>query len=525
MPSKYQDKAPKLVKDPEGGDAWLTAVGGDPDPIGLVSTPGMPFDKFRWFGVTYEEARKGCYNGEARLADMDIDGVDAEILFPPQRTMSHFLGDDDDDFVLAGVEAYNNFLFEEFCAPDPKRLIGLAQIPSLGIDNAVDSLRKAKARGAKGVLISNWPSGARRASRATTTRSGPPPSTRACPVSVHINIISRAQRSASRKAAAAKGNQLYDMRSEATRAKAIGGMSHVFSMATGAITDMIFTGVFDRFPELQVCWIETGVGWIPHFLECLDDRWWRNRVWGDLPLKQPPSYVLVPQQRRELHRRPHRRRAAQPRRRRQHDVVERLSAPRQRLAVLAQDHRRDDGRASTRRRTGADHRRQRGADLAPPRLGDSRRRVSDATRTPPTPVPVCFAVRTASSVSRWIVRLVHVVQDAVDGGDHASRVRGELALDRDELVLVPLAVVAREHGVHVGLEGAEVAHVDRAELDEDVLGHADLAQLDDRAEQCEVAVVVALVAERDRVGEQADLAQPFDECAVDAGRSTSSSNV
>ena len=58
--------------------------------------------------------------------------------------MSHFLGDDDDDFVLAGVEAYNNFLFEEFCAPDPTRLIGLAQIPSIGIDVAVDALRKAQ---------------------------------------------------------------------------------------------------------------------------------------------------------------------------------------------------------------------------------------------------------------------------------------------------------------------------------------------------------------------------------------------
>src|SRR5262245_28011293 len=114
LPSKYQEKAPRLVKDAEGGDAWLTAVGGDPDPIGLTATPGMPFDKFRWYGVTYEEARTGCYNGQARLDDMDIDGVDAEILFPPQRTMSHFLGDDDDDFVLAGIDAYNNFLFDEF---------------------------------------------------------------------------------------------------------------------------------------------------------------------------------------------------------------------------------------------------------------------------------------------------------------------------------------------------------------------------------------------------------------------------
>jgi len=288
LPKQYADKAPKLVKDHEGGDAWLTAVGGDPDPIGLTATPGMPFDKFRWFGVTYEEARTGCYNGAARLADMDLDGVTAEVLFPPQRTMSHFLGDDDEEFVLAGVEAYNNFLFEEFCAPDPNRLIGMAQIPSTGIDAAVHGLKQAKERGARGVLISNWPAGNANLSRdddafwAAAAEMG-------MPVTIHINIISRAQRSASRRAAAAKGNKLYDMASEATRAKAIGGMSHVFSMTTGAMTDLIFTGVFERFPELQIVWIETGVGWIPHFLECLDDRWWRNRVWGDLPLSEPPS--------------------------------------------------------------------------------------------------------------------------------------------------------------------------------------------------------------------------------------------
>src|SRR4029079_298108 len=104
------------------------------------------------------------------------------------------------------------------------------------------------------------------------------------------NIISRTQRSAARKAAAKQGNALYAMDSEAARAKAIGGMSHVFSMAAGAMTSMLFTGVYDRFPELQICWIETGVGWIPHLLESIDDRYWRNRVWGDLPIKEAPSF-------------------------------------------------------------------------------------------------------------------------------------------------------------------------------------------------------------------------------------------
>ena len=232
----------------------------------------MPFDEFRWFGVTYEEARTGCYNGAARLEDMDIDGVWAEVLFPPQRTMSHFLGDDDDDFVLAGVEAYNNFLFEEFCAPDPQRL------DRHGADPVARHRRRgrraAQGQGARreGRAHLELAVGQRARSRATTTRSGPPRSTRAC--RSRSTSTSSAARSApaGRKAAAKAGNQLYDMTSEATRAKAIGGMSHVFSMATGNITDMIFTGVFDRFPELQVCWIETGVGWIPHFLECLDDR-------------------------------------------------------------------------------------------------------------------------------------------------------------------------------------------------------------------------------------------------------------
>jgi hypothetical protein len=60
LPKKYQDKAPQLVKDADGGDAWQFAGSPTPDPIGLTATPGMPFDQFRWTGVTYDEARTGC---------------------------------------------------------------------------------------------------------------------------------------------------------------------------------------------------------------------------------------------------------------------------------------------------------------------------------------------------------------------------------------------------------------------------------------------------------------------------------
>ncbi len=70
LPTDLQDRAPKLAKDAAGGDGWLFAGATEPDPIGLTATPGMPWDQFRWTGVTYDEARAGCYDGAARLADM-----------------------------------------------------------------------------------------------------------------------------------------------------------------------------------------------------------------------------------------------------------------------------------------------------------------------------------------------------------------------------------------------------------------------------------------------------------------------
>lgn len=293
LPKDLQDRAPKLVKDMDGGDAWQFAGAPDPDPIGLVSTPGMAFDEFRWTGVSYEQARPGCYVGAERLTDMNIDGVDAEILFPPQRTVGHFLGDEDDQFVLAGIEAYNNFLWEEFCAPDRERLIGMAQMPSTGIDDAVDALRKARARGFKGVVTSCWPSGGDSISDADDPFWAAASDER-MPVCIHINLVSRRARQGQRKAAeaaAAKGNRgIYGGQAAKANAKAVAGLGSVFSTVPSTIGQLIFTGTFERFPDLNVAMIETGVGWIPHFLEQIDDRYWRNRSWGNIPIKEPPSF-------------------------------------------------------------------------------------------------------------------------------------------------------------------------------------------------------------------------------------------
>ena len=60
---------------------------------------------------------------------------------------------------------------------------------------------------------------------------------------------------------------------------------------------LIQGGVFDRFPKLKVYWAETLIGWLPYFLEQLDDSWnrgqyWMGRYYGLKPLARRPSEYI-----------------------------------------------------------------------------------------------------------------------------------------------------------------------------------------------------------------------------------------
>ena len=54
---EFRERAPKLVKDEEGGDAWQFQPGAPLMYIGLVATPGMRFEDIKWKGYTYDTVR------------------------------------------------------------------------------------------------------------------------------------------------------------------------------------------------------------------------------------------------------------------------------------------------------------------------------------------------------------------------------------------------------------------------------------------------------------------------------------
>ena len=121
LPKKFQEQAPKLVQDEDGGDAWL--LGEHVEALGLVAAMHQTPETLKWTGTRYADMHPGITDPKGRLELMDEDGISAAVFFPPQRTMIYFMFLDDSEFSLAGMQAYNNFI-TDFCSEDPGRLGG-----------------------------------------------------------------------------------------------------------------------------------------------------------------------------------------------------------------------------------------------------------------------------------------------------------------------------------------------------------------------------------------------------------------
>jgi len=62
-----------------------------------------------------------------------------------------------------------------------------------------------------------------------------------------------------------------------------------FGMAE-PIAIMIYGGVFQRFPDLRLASIESGVGWFAFAANYMDETWEKQRHWVNSVLEKAPSY-------------------------------------------------------------------------------------------------------------------------------------------------------------------------------------------------------------------------------------------
>jgi predicted TIM-barrel fold metal-dependent hydrolase len=241
-----------------------------------VAAVGFERDDMSLSPITYDEMRPGCYDPTERLADMDINWVEASLSFPtfPRFCGQTFLEAKDRELALACVYAYNDWMHEEWCGDSGGRLIPLPIIPLWDADLAAAEVRRNAVRGAHAVCFSEIPPNLGLPSVHTGYWD---PFFAACAetqtvVCMHIGSSSKMPATSSDAPAAV----------QATLS---------FGNAMGSLADFLFSGVLVRFPELRIAYSEGQIGWIPYILERADDVWLEHRAWGGVRdiVPEPPS--------------------------------------------------------------------------------------------------------------------------------------------------------------------------------------------------------------------------------------------
>ncbi|GMU79134.1 MAG: amidohydrolase [Acidimicrobiia bacterium] len=295
LPARYHEVGPRIVYAPIDstpvldGAGYIEAPGTEGKPAAwwfyedhrysikrLIAAAGYPAEEITTDGVTYEEIRPGCWQPQARLDDMTANHVEASLCFPnyPRFAGQIFLNAKDRELAQLCVEAYNDFMVEEWCAGSDGRLIPLCIVPLWDAGLAAAEIRRNADRGVRAVAFTECPAWL----DLPTIHSGYwDPFFRACEetgtvICMHI------------------GSGTKTVRTGADAPPAIHAVS-IFTNSAVSLIDYLFSGVLVRFPDLKLFYAEAQVGWIPYVVERCDDVWETHRGWAhdQASVPEPPS--------------------------------------------------------------------------------------------------------------------------------------------------------------------------------------------------------------------------------------------
>jgi len=293
VPAKHRDRAPRTITLPDGGDAILVE-GQPPYPVPFLDLrAGRTNETWQPFGVTVEDTA-GVGPPEQRLREQDMDGLEAEVLFPNMQVGPRlWRGITDDDAYRATVRAYNNWLAEEYVPIAPDRLIGLGVIPWTSVDDAVAELRHCAALGLRGVTLGVFPSG----------KGYPTPEDdrfwaaaidMQIPLTVHVAFDRLGPRTAQPTFEYPGADPAIVAKLGPRKLVEWVALPFLGTAPALSLAQLILSGVFDRLPDLRIFFAETRLGWVPFWMEEADywyerHRHWAARLLNFRPLKERPS--------------------------------------------------------------------------------------------------------------------------------------------------------------------------------------------------------------------------------------------
>lgn len=267
VPRKYRELAPHVVSE-NGKDVWHYdgRVG---QSTGLFAVAGKPPEEWNSDPRGYSEMTRGCYDPKTRAADFLSNGVCASVSFPTQCGFGGelFLGFKDRDLASVCIEAYNDFMIDEWCASGPPGLYVPTILTKLwDPEAAAKEIYRCAAKGAK--TLSFVENAAVKLGLPSFWTPHWDPVWRACeetgmPICMHIGSGFDSANTA--------------VEAPSTLPIALGNIG-----AQRALVDFSMSPVCRKFSKLQLVFSEGGFGWIPAALERADRQFTRHAAWTKL---------------------------------------------------------------------------------------------------------------------------------------------------------------------------------------------------------------------------------------------------
>ena len=285
MPAHLKERAPRVVEMPEGGGGLDLGMGAAPQGVSLAMQAGVAYKDLKRTGFAWDGTAPGTGDGASRVAEQDKDGMDAELLFCSVAAQLA-KESDDTELVIASMRSYNDWVLEDYNSEAPDRLFGLPLLPTTGVADAVAELHRVseKLEAFRAVQLLRFPTGAGNLSdedEPLWTAAEDLGITIAC----HHNFGSSEELAPPRILGEGKADQnmfTYLLTCDLP----------VPTLPIFTILQLMLGGVLDRHPKLRFIFAETYIGWIPYWIEQMDDRYERHRHWMGVDLPRPPSQYL-----------------------------------------------------------------------------------------------------------------------------------------------------------------------------------------------------------------------------------------
>lgn len=251
---RFGEEAPRIIKHPEGGEV-LQVGGGQVRAVqfgvGRLGIAGHHINQpetIEMIKKGYAGMRPGVLDPVARLKDQEIDGIDAEVLYPSVLFGIYRLPNR--EIIEATFKNYNDWL-ASYCSQVPHRLFPLACIPLFDVDAAIAEMERAAKLGHRGACIPCVPPADRPYSDHYYDPFWAAAQEMHMPLEMHIFTTAN------------PNHGLPNFGPIVNYAVAAAGIQAV-------IGDLICGGVCARYPGLVFVPTEWETGWVGHFLQRLD---------------------------------------------------------------------------------------------------------------------------------------------------------------------------------------------------------------------------------------------------------------